>query len=73
MMPIGSRAKSCVRPECLECIIYPSPSRQIPHLTTLHSPCGPNSLHRFHLTEGSRNRMLTGSGTTGNPSRVQMV
>lgn len=40
LMPIGSRVESRVRPECLECIICPSPSRKIPHLTTSHSPCG---------------------------------
>lgn len=49
LMPIGSRAESCVRPECLECIIRPSPSRKIPHLTTSHSPCGPSRCAGFVL------------------------
>ena len=35
LMPIGSRVERCVRPECLECIIYPSPGRKIPYNITL--------------------------------------
>lgn len=36
-------------------------------------PMWSGSLHRLHVTEGSRNRTLTGSGTTGDLLRVKMV
>lgn len=51
LMPIGSRVESRVQPQCLECIISPSPSRKIPHLTTSHSPCGRGRCTGFTLQE----------------------
>ncbi len=42
-----------------------------PHNIAL--PMWSGSLHGLHVTEGSRNRTLTGGGTTGDRIRVKMV